>query len=437
MMMLLDDILEKNLAKGLNFYKFYNQNKSEMDATSVLLRNFNLQHYIDLATESAHMKEFNRIAQQYRYYLGNEFAPKYDFTYVRNPRGLVQIALIEDIAARIFKKHGSPNANAIGGYSITLEQLEVLMVKLGELLEGEELVVEGRVKSTAETITLMSSLFHHQSDGDEFIEVNEFTEFAVTMLTSLNLSSRMYNNFKYIFAEAKRSGDTDCEMTAQGSYSGQCFRDFVLKFLDSDFKIDSDGVKEATTPISTYFPEMKSYLESLSPEDFQSYFQKTAKFSRTCSTFDDGMERDMEESDGVVTWAGLIAVEQSMLRFDVDKSGVLEPNEIDEAYVIYESAIKALTPDFLQGRAKRIFQYMIKYKKVPQIPEFKGSIWQKAKQAWQAAKAGVPMLKFLYLTRYHNRVANADRMTFAAVLEIIAENSPAALENPFDCETLR
>ena len=33
--------------------------------------------------------------------------------------------------------------------------------------------------------------------------------------------------------------------------------------------------------------------------------------------------------------------------------------------------------------------------------------------------------------------ASADRMTFAAVLEIIAQNSPTNKESPYPCDTLR
>ena len=141
----------------------------------------------------------------------------------------------------------------------------------------------------------------------------------------------------------------------------------------------------------------------------------------------------MEESDGIVTWAGLIAIEQSMLRFDKDNSGILEPRELDDAYKVYESAIKGLIPvEALKGQSKKVFQYMVKYKRVPEVPEIKGF-----RSFWKAVTEAVKFAKFSWFTRSGKRKSDADRMTFAAVLEIIAENSPAALENPYPCETLR
>ena len=117
--------------------------------------------------------------------------------------------------------------------------------------------------------------------------------------------------------------------------------------------------------------------------------------SRTCSKFDDGTERPMEESDGIVTWAGVIAIEQSMLRFDKDNSGILEPRELDDAYKVYESAIKGLIPvEALKGQSKKVFQYMVKYKRVPEVPEIKGF-----RSFWKAVTEAVKFAKFSWLTR--------------------------------------
>ena len=41
------------------------------------------------------------------------------------------------------------------------------------------------------------------------------------------------------------------------------------------------------------------------------------------------------------------------------------------------------------------------------------------------------------MSKKKKREATADRMTFAAVLEIISENAPSNVIAPFDCDSLR
>ena len=74
---------------------------------------------------------------------------------------------------------------------------------------------------------------------------------------------------------------------------------------------------------------------------------------------------------------------------------------------------------------------MVKFQSVPDVPEITGVV-----SAWRAGREAVRFVKFLRKSN-GKKAADADRMTFAAVLEIIAENSPQAIENPFPCETLR
>lgn len=411
---LLDEILYKNLEKGVNFYKFYEQNQVEMNSFFKISRPFKLRHYVDYNKEKKQLAEFNRIAQNYKYYLGSEFSPSYDVFFQRNPRGVYEIAMLEGLVTSLFKAFGTKNHNVLNGYALTIEQLEEVMVQMSDLFEGEGWILPGRVKGTAETISIMTSLFHHQSDGDSLIEVNEFTEFAITMLTSMNLSSKMFEIMPKF-----------CEVSKEGRYTPQCFRDNIKGIMGE--------LVTKVKSVNNYMPKLEKYLHSLDKSQIDEYFIKTAKFSRTCSTFEDGTERLMRESDGIVTWAGLIAIEQSMLRFDRDNTDILEPKELDEAYKIYEAAIKGLIPvESLKGQAKKVFQYMIKYKKVPEVPEVRGF-----RSFWRAVARTFTFARFAWFRKPRNRLADADRMTFAAVLEIIAENSPSALENPYPCETLR
>ena len=415
-MILLDDVLYKNIDRGVHFYKYYNENSSVLSGLGPIRNGFELKSFVDFQKESSYMFDFNRIVKNYHFFIGDKYLPTFNFDYNRNARGIFEVSFYEDLVQKFFKSYGSEDKMAVFGYSMTLEQLEGAMIELTELFEGEGWITEGRVASTAETITLLSSLFFAQSDGDDKIEVPEFTEFVISMLSSLTISND-------VSAEIGKL----CHLNEKGTFTGECFRDSFREIL----KINRKDKK-----LGEYVPELTSYVNKLSDKDLSKYLTKVASFSRTCPYFANGEERRMTETDGLVTFAGLVAVEQSVVRFDKDKSGILSPEELDEAFTIYKSAVEALVPDLLKNQAKKIFQYMIKYQRVPDVPEVTG-----LKSLWKAGKEVVHLMKFLFLTRAKNRKSDADRMTFASVLEIIAENSPATIamleDDPMFCEKMR
>src|SRR5690606_32269832 len=95
----------------------------------------------------------------------------------------------------------------------------------------------------------------------------------------------------------------------------------------------------------------------------------------------------------------------------------LKNNEVLTAYYdVFQGAIKALVAPnggFMEKLARPIFQYLIKYGKVPDTGRF-SSIWDFVKF----------MLKI-------NKRADASRTTVATILKIIGEQTPT---NPFKCE---
>ena len=294
-----------------------------------------------------------------------------------------------------------------------MEKLETFMLDFKDLFEGENWIYPGRVAGTAQTITLVASLFHTQSNGDSYIEVPEFTEFVITMLSSLDLSTSMFGYMTNI-----------CPLESKTNrYNTQCFRDNFRPFLSS---------VKASGKVSDSIPQLFDYLKNLDKADYEKYMNKTAKFSRTCTVFENGDEVPMSDGDGIVTWAGLLVIEQSMIRFDINKNMQLEPSELDELFKVFKPAVEAMIPvEFLKKYSHEFFKYIVKYERVPEVPDVTG-----IRSLWRALKAGFHFVKFLFKSDA-NQSSIADRMTYASVLEIIAENSPSVEEEDFDCETLK
>ena len=387
---LLKDILYQNLNRGVYFYRAYRLNEDTLNSQRKITRDFT---NVALLTEQDYDSslDFNRIAKTYRFFKGSSFSPVFDKGYTRNARAFFEISVFEDLVQRFFVYYGSRKLNAVGKYIITLEQLEVFMEDFKHILVGENYIKPGREKNTAETITLMTSLFHSQSDGNDELSIPEFVEFAVTMLTSLGFADTMQEEMGKL-----------CSLDHKGRYSPQCYRDNIHRLFD---------LEKSNKAIEEYIPQFKSYIMSLSSAERDLYLKSAAKFSRTCTVFSNGDEVPMDNGDGIVSWAGLLVVEQSMVRFDKNNSGVLEPHEVSQAYKIYKSAIEAMIPfDFLKRYSEDFFKYIVKYNKVPDVPEING--WR---DLTRAIKEGVHFIKFLFKSDA-SKAANADRMTFAAVL---------------------
>lgn len=421
------DLGYMNASKGVFFYNAYAYNRAQLDDDAVITNDFeNLQPLVTNSSEEVFIRQFNRIAKSssntgdistkgYKYIHGTDYIPLFSYEHKRNPRGMFEIAIYEYLVKQFFAYYGSEDSNAVGDYTISLEQLENLMRDFGDFFVGEGYIFPGKEVGTAETLTLMSTLFHHSSNGDARVEINEFVELIITLTSSLTLGTDMQNELR------DQCGDDKLQ-----SIHPACYRLGFKKFVGNKTDKTNGLSREA------YMPGLMNYLNSLSAEEFDSYIRATAKFSRTCTHFDDGTEVPMTKGDFIVSWAGLLAVEQSIFRYDANKSGILEFQEAEIAYEIYKPAIEAMIPvDFLKRFSRAFFQYIVKYERVPDVPEVKG-----LRSFWKAVKEGSHFLQFAIRPKRFKR-ASADRMTFAKVLQIIGENSPSALENPFDCELLR
>jgi hypothetical protein len=408
---LISEFLYKNLNRGVYFYRAYRINEELLSANTNIISD--IRNVSQLTEQDLYSKDdFNRISQKYQFFKGSSYVPTYDTGFVRNARGIFETSVFEDLISRFFTYYGTKKAGTVGGHTLNLVQLEVFMDDFNEVLEGEGYILPGRAKMTAETITLMSGLFHPQSDGTGELEVPEFVEFVTSMLASLNLASTMQEELVEL-----------CSLDTKGRYETKCFRDNIEEIFDLEVK----GKR-----IGHFLPQLEIYLADLSGDDKEQFLSSISQFSRTCSHFSDGSEIPMKESDGIVTWAGLLTIEQSMIRFDTDLSGVLEPKEVDEAFKVYKEAVVAMIPyDFLKGYAKDFFRYIVKYDRIPEVPEsFSfGNLGQ-------IFSEGFKFFKFT-LRSDAGQAANADRMTFASVLKIISENSPTKIANPYNCDVFR
>ncbi len=411
---LLKDILYKNVAKGVFVYRVFEENETTVRSRYRIL--YDLDNVVAFnSEEKAFVGDFNRVIKNYRYYQGSKFSPLFAYNYSRDPRGLFDILLYEYLSKKLFVYYGEKDKNAFGNYIMTQADFVTLLKDFSELLEGEEYILPGRVTNLAETMTMVITLFHAQSNGDVRVEIPEFVEFIITLTASMNFTDDMK---EYLFER--------CEVDDKQRIQPSCYREHFLSYINTH-------LKKNDKPVQSFIPNLYNYLTGLEGKEVDKYLKATAKFSRVCTNFNDRSEVPMNYGDFFVTWGGLLSIEQSLLRFDTNKSGVLEPREVDNAYYVYKEAIEEMIPyAYLKKFSKQFFQYIIKFKRVPEVPNITGPT-----SLWNAVKQGVHFAWFITAYSERERQGSADRMTFALVLQVIAQNSPENLKNPYPCETLR
>ncbi len=165
-------------------------------------------------------------------------------------------------------------------------------------------------------------------------------------------------------------------------------------------------------------------------EEFMAFITETESFTRSCMYYDPEKTEEvyLKANDAFAVFAGLLNVESTLLRFDLDQNNNIDAynsngqNEVLNAYYsVYKGALIALVEGIVNNKiiarllAKPIFQYLVKYSEVPSTSDF-SSIWRFAK---------------FILKR--NKAADISRTTIATMLRTINEQSGSS-DQPYKCE---
>lgn len=414
------------LSKGEMFFRIYEYYKDELDGTDPITHNFS-DFPVNNSEEEFFLNEFSRIVNNYHFVKGSFQIPIFHYDYYRNPNGFFEIAAVEYGVREIMKFYGSPHENARGGYHMQLDQTSIVIDKIKRFLKDFGIITIGRigggeVANVTDNLVLMSVLFQYQSDGCDVngvcMEVPEITEFLIGLLSAVQVKD-------FFIDELRQYCGT--EVDQYDRIHVDCFRRNFIKVLTAP--IPGDG-----RSLADYMPLMYQYIQTLVkniPEDasptesakYVNFLEQTEEFTRLCTFFDE--ERTdpvpMKSEDAFAVFAGLLNVESTMIRHDINQNGILDAdknhNEVMNAYYdVFEGAIKGLVAPnggFMEKLAKPIYLYLIKYGKVPDTSEFR-SIWDFIKF----------LLKF-------NKREDANRATISTILRVIAEQNE---QYPFKCE---
>jgi hypothetical protein len=145
--------------------------------------------------------------------------------------------------------------------------------------------------------------------------------------------------------------------------------------------------------------------------------ERSTLAARSCNEFTDGGKEEIPYSEGdmMTIVLAMIHIETTILRWDINGNNFMDSNEVNNAYSIYSPALDGFLKDkspIIKKFKKQIYQYMIKYEKVPDEKDF-GSIW-----------------KFVKFLLSFNKKAPADRKTIASILVAIGDENAKIATGP-------
>jgi hypothetical protein len=396
-------------AKGLAFHRLYQSPKLSKLLASPTSLNLNPKDFEEFfPNERKELADFTRIANKFRFQRGTFDVAYYSLDYKRNASAFFEITAYEYLIKLVFRFYGS-------SLSMSVEQVKALLKKFENELIETGILMPRRYANTAETITLLGSLFQYQSDNNKVLDVNEAAEFAISLVTAMSAQKVLYS-----YLEKK-----GCEKDDFGRLDPMCFRRYFLNGICTNYK--------------QYFPRLFEYLGmkgSDCEQNFQSagnreYLDKSIRAARFCHIYDNGEEIYYSQGDIMSTLLAMMHIETTILRWDTNLNNTMDYNEVMKAYEIYEPAIQGMLPklpdilnkpDIVKALAKVVYKYLVKYETTPELK-------------------GAGLVQTVQRLLQFNLQAPAHRKTIASILTIVSEQSKIksieAGEPQFDCEWMR
>lgn len=408
-------------SKSLVFTKFYNHpeiNSLLESPQSVYLDP--KKYELDFPQDKAELVDFCRIINTYRYMKGSFEMATYSLDYKRNADAPAEIAMYEYAIKRAFSYFGS------GGLSMGVDQLKMIMKKFENELIEMNIILPRRSGNTSETISLLGSLFQAQSDDNKVLDVDEATEFAISLVSAMDAQHKLYDFY----------ADKNCKVDEFDRLDAACFKEHFYEAICTNYRSN--------------FPRLFEYLgadpklgcdkQNFNSDHNMNYLNASAVAARFCHIYPDQQsEIEYSKGDMMSIILEMMHIETTITRWDKNLNNTMDPDDVMDAFSIYKPAIGGMLPDAVKKFppkvqdyvTKVVFQYLVKFE---DTPKFEG------KDLWKTiANLGKLIVK----------KAPADRKTIASILRIVSEESKKkaqaayeanpndpSVEKPFDCNWL-
>ncbi len=419
-----------------DFHRFYNfpRIKALLDRPQSVLIKWD-DYKTDFPDDKVNFTEFARIVTEYRYMRGGADMATYSLDFIRNVDGTGEIAMLEYGIKTFYRSYNLTTAKVV--------QLQEIVKNFEDDLIEMDVFLPHRAASTAETITLLGSLFQSQSDENAELDVNEATEFAVSLITAMDAKKKVFE-----FYETK-----NCDRDMYGRIEPNCFKDHFIEALCTNYRPYLERLFD-------YFgadPEL-GCEQNFNSVHNMTYVNAAAEAARTCQFYPleptptdpkpAKVEVPYSEGDVMSMILAMMHIETTITRWDTNQNNLMDPVElinsgskVQDAWDIYRPAIFGMLPEVTQNLPPKIkeflgqtvFQYLVKFESQPKV------------------EGGANIAKtILNLTKLigKNNKSPATRKTIASILRVVSEESkkkvqaaydanPETAERPFDCAWMK
>ena len=407
-------------SRSLAFHKFYNSPNIKPLLDSPQSVNLNPKDFeLEFPQNKVDLVEFIRIVNTYRYMKGSFDMTYYSLEYRRNPNGAAEISMYEYLIKTFFGYYGS-------SLSMGDKQLRGILKKFENELIEMDIILPRRSRSTAETIALLGSLFQSQSDDNKVLDVDEATEFAISLVTAIDAKKKIFGFYD----------DLNCARDEFNRIDPNCFKDNFYKSVCENYR--------------TNFPRLFQYMgsdpdgtcdQNFNSEHNMAYLNSAAMAARTCHVYpDDNTEIKYSEGDVMSILLAMMHIETTITRWDKNLNNTMDPNEVIDAWSIYRPAIIGMLPDAVkklpekiqETLAKLVYQYLVKFEEAPKL---------EGKDIWKT---------LANLAKLLAKKAPAHRKNIAMILKVVSDQSKIKalkeyeanpndplVEKPFDCNWMR
>jgi hypothetical protein len=421
------------LRSGHLFHRFWNAERKYLEGDRANQSIPESYDFVNLRStfdgEKERIDQFSRILKRYRFLSNKEVNPSYSRSWRRSAEGVFEVALYEYVIKLVMSRYGCPNntlnnkvvcnvlPNAFHAHMgkdytyFTKAQVVDLIWRFRKVFHDAGLINPEREVKTAETITLLGSLFQYQSDNNKVFDVNEATEFVQNLLNAIKISNVMDDRFTQLVKENK------CARDEFGRLSPECLREHFFSNLCTSYP-DSFPMLYASLGARVRDQNRKVICEIPQNQSNLGFLNQSINTTRTCKFYPSNPTEEIYFSKGdmMSVLLAMINIETTVLRWDVRwENNIMDPDEVMDAYEIYSPALDGFLkdlPGIVKRLKKRIFQFLVKYERVPNPKEVSS------------------LAKFFF----SNMSASADRKTVASILFAIdGQGTPSK----FNCDCLR
>ncbi|MDD0852092.1 hypothetical protein HBN50_03245 [Halobacteriovorax sp. GB3] len=292
-------------------------------------------------------KNFSKIASHYRYFREKESGMQhYTYSVNRNKYGYEELAFLRWGLGKALIAYGPYETNEEEALknSISIDQLSSVLVGIRSILEEFSLWTSDFTLFARNTL-LLGDLFQSQSNGDMSLNQEEATEYVALILQAVKLASDVVDKMQVICPYTLDKNDDPL-------IDPICHRKNLFKVIFDDLNYGD------------YFPRLRLYSKWNSDQDDIEFIKSIEGFAR-----DIPMEEPMRIRDFSLVLGAMLNIESTFLRFDRNQDNVIDRDELEKAYEVYENVILMLAPELNEGGnrkyAKTVFFYMLKYNKIP------------------------------------------------------------------------